>query len=394
MIINEYDSPFQVGVPVYPKNFIGREETLDKILPQLSHLYPNNQKHFFITGSRGMGKTSLTKYISDVLESEYGILPIHVENNGVNTVDELLKNIITELLKKAKKESISPRFKELIKDNVTKVGAWGSEIQINNNSHLVDDIKTHFIYTLQELFNDIENRKALVIIIDDINGLSDNEIFPNWYKSMVDTIAVNDDITIPISFILTGYSKKFGKLHLLNPSFSRIFQREDLELLSDEEVSDFYIKNFAKTGIKIEKNALDMMVKYTHGLPLVMQEIGFSLFNKSKTINNITKPIAIKGIIDAGESIGRSYVLSNYEAFDKSKEYKSILSKISNYNSFKFTIKELKHTLAVKEEEVLDDFLEFNLSLEFFVKYDDEYAITNELFKMYFETLNLKKWNE
>ncbi|WP_323736555.1 hypothetical protein PXD04_00875 [Methanosphaera sp. ISO3-F5] len=74
----EFDSPFQVGVPVYPEYFKGRNDILEHIIPQLSHLSRNNQKHFFITSERGIGKTSLTKYISDILESEHNILAIHI----------------------------------------------------------------------------------------------------------------------------------------------------------------------------------------------------------------------------------------------------------------------------------------------------------------------------
>ena len=294
------------------------------------------------------------------------------------------------MLKKAKKESISLRFKELIKDNVTKVGTWGTEIRINNNSTLLVDIKRNFIYTIQELFNDIENKSALLIIIDDINGLSDDETFPNWYKSMVDTIAVKDDISIPIAFISTGYSKKFGRLHRFNQSFSRIFQREELEILKDDEVSDFYKEMFNRVNIVIEEDALNLMVQYTNGLPLLMQQIGFSLFNKINTSNVVTQQMAIKAIIDAGESVGKNYVISNYEEYDENKEYKSILYKISNYNSFKFNKTELRHILNVKEEKVLDVFLELNTIQGFFEKKDDEYLVKNELFKMYFETLNLK----
>lgn len=63
MKINEFDSPFQVDVPVYPKYFKGRNEIVENIIPHLSHLSQNKQKHFFITGEKGIGKTSLTKYI-------------------------------------------------------------------------------------------------------------------------------------------------------------------------------------------------------------------------------------------------------------------------------------------------------------------------------------------
>ena len=64
--------------------------------------------------------------------------------------------------------------------------------------------------------------------------------------------------------------------------------------------------------------------------------------------------------------------------------------KISNYNSFKFNKTELRHILNVKEEKVLDVFLELNTIQGFFEKKDDEYLVKNDLFKMYFETLNLK----
>ncbi|MBR0473269.1 MAG: hypothetical protein IJI98_11315 [Methanosphaera sp.] len=84
-------------------------------------------------------------------------------------------------------------------------------------------------------------------------------------------------------------------------------------------------------------------------------------------------------------------MISNYEEYDENKEYKSILFKISNYNSFKFNKTELEHILNTREEKVLDDFLELNTSHNFFEKKDEEYIVKNELFKMYFETLNLKR---
>lgn len=388
--INDMDSPFQVGMPVVSENFIGREKVLENILKRIASLNTNNQQHFFITGERGIGKTSLTNYISDIVEKEFQFLTIHIENNGVDTVEELLKAILTKILEEAKKESISLRFKELIKDNVVSVGAWQTQIKINDNSSLFQDIKHSFVYTIQELLGDIDNKKGILIIIDDINGLSNDDEFPNWYKSFVDTIAVSNDLNLKISCILTGYSEKFGKLHNLNPSFSRIFYREDLNLLNDEEVESFFVETFKKINITINEDALTLMVKYTNGLPLVMQEVGLSIFYKLKLSKTISLEKAVEGLFDATEDIGKHLILPYFEEYDSRREYKSLLLKIGQFSQFKFKLNDLEKILSSKEKIVVNDFLNICMNLAMLKYENEEYVISNNLLKTYFQLLTFK----
>lgn len=387
---NEYDQPFQVGLPVSSNNFKGRTEILNDILTPLSHISKNHQEHFFITGPRGIGKTSLSRFIADYVELEYNILTIHIENNGVETVEELLNKIITSLLKKAKKESTTLKLKKYIEENVTTIGLWSTEIKINENSSILTDVKNHFPYTIQELFYEIKNKNGLLIIIDDINGLSDNELFPNWYKSMVDTIAVDNEIDMPISFILTGYSEKFGKLHRLNPSFSRIFQRKQLEKLNDTDVEIFFNDIFNKMNITIEKEALDLMVKYTNGLPLIMQQIGLSIYNKLNISNTISKEIAIRGIESAGDSIWINQISSNYEGYEESKYYLSIFNKVLLFNEYKFTKDNLENIITSKEKEILDKFLDISINLNILRKKENTFIIKNDIVKSYINMRNLE----
>lgn len=388
--ISDIDSPFQVGIPVNPDVFIGREEILENILKRIASMNTNNQQHFIITGERGIGKTSLTNYIANIVEEEFKFLTIHIENNGVDSTEELLRNIIIKILEEAKKESISTRFKQLIKDNIESVGVWKTQIKLNNDSPLISDIKHTFIYSVQELIGDIDNKKGILIIIDDINGLSNNEEFANWYKSMVDTIAVSNDLNLKISFILTGYINKFAKLHKHNPSFSRMFYREDLDLLKDEEVKQFFIEQFDKINTNIKEDALNLMIKYTNGSPLIMQEIGLSLFYKTRFNKHITLEKTIEALFDVGETIAKQFIWPYFEESDNRKEYKSLLVKIGLYQDFKFEIEDLKKIISPKEEKVLDDFLNICIELSMIKLKDNKYVISNNMLKTYFELSNLK----
>lgn len=135
--IIDIDCPFQVGIPVNPDVFIGREEISDNILKRIASMNTNNQQHFIITGERGIGKTSLTNYIANIVEEEFKFLTIHIENNRVDSTEELLRNIIIKILEEAKKESISTRFKQLIKDNIESVGVWKTQIKLKEDSPLI-----------------------------------------------------------------------------------------------------------------------------------------------------------------------------------------------------------------------------------------------------------------
>ena len=65
MNISEKESLFQPGQPVSPDRFKGREDVIQNILRYFPSVKSGNPQHFFITGKRGMGKTSLANYISD-----------------------------------------------------------------------------------------------------------------------------------------------------------------------------------------------------------------------------------------------------------------------------------------------------------------------------------------
>lgn len=55
------ESPFQPGKPVSPYYFKGRTKIVKKILRYLNKAEKGDVQHYFITGKKGMGKTSLAR---------------------------------------------------------------------------------------------------------------------------------------------------------------------------------------------------------------------------------------------------------------------------------------------------------------------------------------------
>ena len=76
------ESPFEPGHPVSPDKFKGRKKDINKISRYLPKV--KNQGvpfHFFITGKRGMGKTSFVKYLANEIRSKLDkIKSEHYEN--------------------------------------------------------------------------------------------------------------------------------------------------------------------------------------------------------------------------------------------------------------------------------------------------------------------------
>lgn len=142
------------------------------------------------------------------------------------------------------------------------------------------------------------------------------------------------------------------------------------------------------------EDALDLMIKYANGLPLIMQEIGLSLFYKLKISKCITLEKTIDALSDVRENIGKQLIYPYFEESEKRREYKSLLLKISQYKEFKFKKDDLEKIIFANEEKVLDDFLKLCIDLSMLKLENDEYIISNNILKTYFKLLEFENFHK
>ena len=386
-ILEFNESPFDPGHPVSPEKFKGRQDDVEKILRYIPKII--NQKRpeqFFITGKRGMGKTSFVDYISKIVEENFQMIPIYVNNDGKHKIDDLIQILLEEIFSQLHKETWGKKIIETFTENIQEIKISGVGISLKNKPELIQDIKQNFSKFIINISNSLKDKKGLFIIIDDINGLSDTPDFANWYKSLSDTIDFSHE-EIPVAFTLVSYPNNFDKLAEQNPSFARIFHLIEIDHLENNDIKEFFQETFENNNITIkDENSLNQMIYYSWGMPLIMQQIGDGVFWNAQD-NEITEKIALNGILDAALEIGNKQIRQKLARI-KSKYYESILLKLGQNKEIVFKKSEIKKILNKNEEGVFDDFLirmkELNIIIPINNKKTGEYTFENRLYFVYF----------
>jgi len=352
------DSPFTPGSPVPVELFVGRVEQIKEILKYIKQSASGRQENVFLEGERGIGKSSLAAFLRYLANKE-SFLAVYVSLGGVTELGELVRRIFEQILKEANAEKslrdMLRNFPEAIKG-------------------VMDKLK--------------EEKSGIFIALDDINGLSTNPDFANWYKSFVDSVAIRYPSNFPAFIMSIGLPEIRDSLSRLQPSLMRIFRVVSVEKLSDAEVKEFFEKAFKKVNMEIEPEALEDMVKFSSGLPILMHEIGDAVFWNDED-GKISEDDAITGIFDAADRIGKKYLNPKVYRAIRSPRYRSILRKIGEEPmpiSY-FKKKEIESKLNASERKVFNNFLRKMRELGIIVP-DIEggrgaYKFVNELYPVY-----------
>ena len=388
LTINDFpDTPFEPGRPVSPSNFKGRRNDCIKIIRYIPGVIKSGiPEHFFITGKRGMGKTSFIQYVSRIAEDNFQMIPIHFNNSDGTTIEELILKLIEKLSIEFDKGYWGKKFVDGYLKRIQEIKIAGFGFSLENQDKLIQDIKGNFSKLLIEICENFEN-KCIFFIIDDINGLSDNIEFTNWYKSLFESIQFNE-YHVPVVFALISYPKEFDNLCLINESFSRIFKLIEIDKLENDEIEDFFRFSFENMNYTFkDDDALSAMVYYSWGMPLIMQQIGESVLWNILDNGIIDEKIAIRGISDAAIELGNKQIRGKLRKI-RSEHYEDILIKLAKHGAMEFKKSEVIDILNDDEKRVFNSFLqrckELSIIESIGRENSGEYAFVNRLYFAYF----------
>lgn len=381
------ESPFEPGHHVSPDNFKGREKDIVKIIRYMPKIINKGvPEHFFVIGKRGMGKTSFVKFVGNKVEEDFHMLPIYVNNEGRDNIEDLIQLILEGMFKELAKTKKGKKIIEDFIGNINEIKLPGVGISLDNKKDFVRNVKNNFAEFLLNISNSLKDNDGIFLIIDDINGLSKTSEFPNWYKGLSETIDFSDK-KVPIAFTLVSYRENFNKLTEHNPSFSRIFHLIEIDHLDDEDIKTFFVDSFEKYDMEFEDNkSLLDMVYYSWGMPLAMQQIGEETFWNVKS-NVINEEMVLKGILNAAIEIGKKQISLILDKIEND-EYENILLKLGKNKLILFEKSEIINILSESENSILDDFLkqmkELNMLEHVGRKANEKYTFTNRLYFVYF----------
>ncbi len=389
--MNPESSPFRPGQPIPIEFFVGRREEVERLHGMVKASVRGNFKVGFVSGERGIGKSSLAHFVRVLAEHESKTVGCHVFLGGVHELAEMLRRTFDRLLKDSMDKPWHESIKSFFGNRIRKVGLFGVTLELNLAGDDLSVLAHDFVPSISQLLDQLKGQnEALLLILDDMNGLATSEVFANWLKSIVDEIATSRR-KIPLCVLcvlFVGLEERRRELVRNQPSLARVFELIDITPWSDDEVREFYKRAFKSAGATISDDNLKELVPFTGGLPVLAHELGDAVWRTAQSLHIDMDDIA-EGVVLAAEVIGQKLLEPQIFQAIQSERYRSILRKmaVEVELDLRFQRTELLARLTEDEKRVLNNFLRRMRKLGV-LESDPEvrggYRFPNTLYALYF----------
>jgi len=358
--ISTKESPFTPGRPVQPEYFVARIKEIQRLDRAIRQTVSGRNENVFITGARGIGKSSLAGFVRHLAEKEYGLIGSHCYLGGVRSLDEMIAAAFQQLLQDCTDKSLFEKLTKIFGDYITGLKLFGMGVEFTKDKSKLVRLVDNFLPALRKIYDEAKGngKKGLLLILDDLNGISNVPQFSQFLKSFVDTLATSGQ-PLPLLLLLVGLPERRFELIEHQPSVARIFDVVDLPPMSPDESKDFFSNMFGKCGVTVADRAMSVMVELSGGFPMLLHEVGDAVFWLDVD-GHISEADARKGINEAARIVGNKYVHPKISKVLRSETYSSILWRIGKKLPLGATFKRQELLMAnapEKEGRNLDNFL-------------------------------------
>ena len=240
-------SPFTPGLPVPAESFVGRESEIVRVRGLVRAAKDGRVRTAFVSGERGIGKSSLAGFVRGLSERQDDVVGCHVYLGGVQDLAGMLQRTFDRLLKDSIGRPWHQPMLDLLGRRVRSVGLFGATLELRLSDDDVGAVERNFAHTIREFLKKTGKGKSLFLVLDDFNGLAGSARFANWLKSTVDEIATSRQTT-RLCLLMVGLAERRRELIRRQPSLARVFELVDIAPRSDEEVAEFYEQAFPVRG--------------------------------------------------------------------------------------------------------------------------------------------------
>ena len=380
-------SPFKPGQPVPVEFFVGRTQEIQQLQSMVNASLRGQFKIGFVSGERGIGKSSLVSVVRHGSDRFFNTASCHIHLGGVKELNEMVRKILDRILNESIDKSWHQQAMGFFGDRVRKVGLFGFSLELNLEDRDLSTLSRNFVPSMRNLLEKLKGQKdALLLILDDINGLATSTDFANWLKSMVDEISTSEQ-EMPLCILVVGLEERRQELISGQPSLDRVFELINISPWSPKETEEFYRNTFKSMDASIDQKELNRLVLFTGGLPVLAHEIGDAVWRTAQSPNINTQEVS-QGISIAANIIGQKLLEPQIFSAIQSEKYHSILRKIaSGEPKINFTRAELVNQLPPEEVKSLDNFLGRMTNLGAIGRVADirgGYQFPNFLYALYF----------
>jgi len=300
-------SPFKIDrIESDPKAFGLR---ITEISTCLESLY--NGRNILISGTRGIGKSSLGSQLQTVYQGEKELLKrCRLESNlpkfltvfyacdDTTTLASLSQDILFQI---EHKSSLLPKTK-FKKKKITiemNLGVFKAALENEAVTRSPSSIVTKFAAGLEVSLNSLKEfseYEGINIFVDELDQLAPKINFGHFLKMLHENLS--RDKLDGITFILAGQKGVYTRLLTEDASAERIIRHISIPTLDPNEAR--YVLDYAASSasprFQIQNSALQMILSLSAGYPYVIHLLGDAAFNMMKSEKVMTTEDVIHGL--------------------------------------------------------------------------------------------------
>lgn len=232
------ESPFTPGTPVPIEYFVARPNEISRLKRAITRTLSGRNENVFISGERGIGKSSLASFGRYLAEKEYDFMDVHCFLGGVTELEQMIRVIFQRLLQVSDK-TIFDRLKNVFSRYIKSLTLFGVGVEFTDKPSELRTILENFLPAVRKVNETIKDRKrGIMLILDDLNGITDVSGFAQFLKSFVDELATSRD-SLPLLISLVGIPERREELIKHQPSVARILDIIDLSPMNKDESRKF-----------------------------------------------------------------------------------------------------------------------------------------------------------
>ncbi len=295
-------NPFNPNSIVPTNLFAGRKEYILRIIRKFEQVKRGMPSSFFLFGERGIGKTALAKLIKHISEVKDPLLgnlnflsSYYTVEKGqsINDVLQASLNELTDEIPQTAIEVMGKKLGKLFEKGKFSIGAFSLSYGQNREEMKSTMIRDQLVSILSNIIDSVilspvsteerEKKDGILIIIDEINNISDLDKCAQLFRGIITTLDVKE--MGYISFLLIGYDTTLKDFFKGDSSSRRHIDSNKLGVMPINEAEEVLIKGFKEAEITWNNEDLKKNIVATGGYPHSIQLMGHNLLEVDKDDN-------------------------------------------------------------------------------------------------------------
>jgi len=362
--ISKGKNPFNPGQPVPGELFVGRAEQIDRIITRgVKQVALGKPVAMFVEGEYGIGKSSIAGFVQWLAEKDYGLHGVYATLGGAKDLSDVARAILEATIRSgAFDPKRSEKIKNWLADYIGKQELFGVTLNLDALKRDAPNLSTPFglLGFLGQARECLEETgvKGVFLVLDEINGITADPHFAHFMKGLVDTSALSRE-PLPLLLMLCGVEERRHEMIQKHQSVGRIFDVIDIEVMSKDEMEEFFTRAFESAHMTVDLKAMEILTLHSAGLPKIMHLVG----QEAYWIDGdgvIDADDAITAVLATAGQVGKKFVDQQVYKALRSEDYRSILAKIAKLDpkTMGFSKAQVAQGLTDPEKRKFNNFLQ------------------------------------